>query len=150
MQRGDGAARDRPEQRKLELVDMEVQNVEILGALADAIEHQHVVGNGIPDARVEPQRLRHAGHEIGRRDRIAAREQCNLMAERHQLLGQVRDDPLGAAIKPWRNAFDQRRDLRDFHCVSRSPNRTERTGSPKVPWYCCIAAVGGGLMTASL
>ena len=105
----------------MELVDMEVQNVEIVGALAHAIEHQHVIGNRIADAGVEPQRLGHAGHEIGRRDRIAAREQRDLMAERHQFLGQVGDDPLGAAIKPWRNAFHQRRDLRDFHYAHQLP-----------------------------
>ena len=57
VQRGDGAARDRPEQRKLKLIDMEVQNVEVVGALAHAVEHQHVIGNRIDDAGVEPQRL---------------------------------------------------------------------------------------------
>ena len=115
VQRGDGAARDRPEQREMKLVDVEVQDVEFVGALAHAIEHQHVIGDRIADAGVEPQRLRHAGHQIGRRDRIAAREQRDLVAERHQLLSQIGDDPLGAAVKPWGNAFDQRRDLRDFH-----------------------------------
>ena len=81
VQRGDSAARDRPEQREMELIDMEMQDVEVVGALADAIEHQHVIGDRIADAGVEPQRLGHAGHEIGRRDRIAAREQRHVMAE---------------------------------------------------------------------
>src|SRR6185503_12046390 len=67
----------------------------------------------------EPQSLRHAGHEFGGRDRIPAGKQRDVMAERHQFLGQVGDDPFGAAVKPWGNAFDQRRDLRDFHsCYS--------------------------------
>ena len=59
--------------------------------------------------------LRYAGHEIGRRDRIAARKQRDVVAERHQFLGQVGDDPFGAAIEPRRHAFDKRRDLCDFH-----------------------------------
>ena len=119
VQRRDGPARDRAEQREMKLVDVEMQDVEIVGALAHAIEHQHVIGNGIAHAGVEPQRLRHAGHEVGRRDRIAAGKQRHVMAERHQFFGQVGDDPLGAAIEPWGNAFDQRRDLRDFHyCFS--------------------------------
>ena len=130
VQRGDGAARDRPEQRELELVDMEVQDVEVVGALAHAIEHQHVIGDRIDDAGVEPQRLGHAGHEIGRRDRIAAGEQRHVVAERDQLFGQVGDDPLGAAIKPWRHALDQRRDLRDFHCVFPT---APHEGNPLVP-----------------
>ena len=43
------------------------------------------------------------------------------MAKRHQLLSQVGNDPFGAAIKPWRHAFNERRDLRNFHYVSRLP-----------------------------
>ena len=123
MQGGDGAAGDRPKQRELKLVDMEVQDVELVGALAHAIEHQHVIGDRIDDAGIEPQRLGHAGHEIGRRDRIAAGKQRDVMAERHELFGQIGDDPFGAAIKPWRHALDQRRDLRDFHGVSLLPTR---------------------------
>ena len=123
MQRGDRAACDRPEQREMELVDMEVQDVEVVGALAHAVQHQHVIGDRIADAGVEPQRRGHAGHQIGRRDRIAAREQRHVMAERHQFFGQVGNDPLGAAIKPWGNALHQRRDLRDFHnCLSSGPS----------------------------
>ena len=100
VQRGDGAACDRPKQREMELIDMEVQDVEVVGALAHAIEHQHVIGNRIADAGVEPQRLGHAGHQIGRGDQIAARKQRHVMAERNQFFGQVGDDPLGAAVKP--------------------------------------------------
>ena len=74
VQGGDRAARDRAEQRKLKLVDMEVQDVEVVGPLAHAIEHQHVIGNRIDDAVVKPERLRYTGHQIGRRDRIAARK----------------------------------------------------------------------------
>ena len=132
VQRGDGAVRDRPEQRKLELVDMEVQDVEFIGALAHAIEHQHVVGNWIADAVFEPQRFGYARHKIGGRDRIAAGKEGDLMAERHQLLGQVGDDPLGAAIEARGNAFDQRRDLRDFHTFPNYP-KVEPPDSPKVP-----------------
>ncbi len=114
VQGGDGAARDRSKQREMELIDMEMQDVEIAGLLAHAVEHQHVVGDRIADAGVEPQRLGHAGDEVGGGDRIAAREQCDLMAEVHQLFSQVGDDPLGAAIKPWRDAFHQGRNLRDL------------------------------------
>ena len=127
MQGGDGAARDRPEQRELKLIDMEVQDVEIVGALAHAIEHQHVIGNRIADAGVEPQRLGHAGNEIGRRDRIAARKQRHFVAKRHQFFGQIGDDPLGAAIKPWWNALHQRRDLRDFHSLSSGDSGPQST-----------------------
>ena len=84
VQRGDGAARDRPKQREMKLIDMEVQNVELVGPLADAVEHQHIIGDRIAHVGVEPQRLRDAGHEGGRRDGVAARKQGDVVAERHQ------------------------------------------------------------------
>jgi hypothetical protein len=130
VQGGDGAIRNRPEQRKLKLIDMEVQDVKVIGVLTHAIEHQHVIGDRIDDAGVEPQRLGHAGHEIGRRDRIAAGKQGHIVAQRNKLFGQIGDNPLGAAIKPWRHALDQRRDLRDFHG---SPDWSEPFNEPKVP-----------------
>ena len=40
------------------------------------------------------------------------------MAECDKFLCDVRDDTLGAAIKAWGDAFDEGRDLRDFHCYS--------------------------------
>ena len=128
VQRGDSAACDRPEQREMELIDMEMQDVEVVGALADAIEHQHVIGDRIADAGVEPECLGHAGHEIGRRDRIAAREQRHVMAEANQFLGQVGDDPLGAAVKSWGDAFHQGRNLRDFQfCPFQKAHRSGTT-----------------------
>ena len=143
MQGGDGAVRDRPEQRELKLIDMEVQDVEVVGALAHAIEHQHVIGDRIDDAGVEPQRLGHAGHEIGRRDRIAAGKQGHIVTQRDELFGQVGDDPFGAAIKPWRHALDQRRDLRDFHCVS-DPRVADRSANLSPSPVILVMTLDGG------
>jgi hypothetical protein len=52
----------------VELVYMEVQNVEVVGALPHAIEHEHVVSDRVAYAGVEPQRRGHAWHQIGCRD----------------------------------------------------------------------------------
>ena len=59
---------------------MEMQDVELVDPLADAIEHHHVVGDRIADAGVEAERLGYAGNEIGRGDRIAASKQSYVMA----------------------------------------------------------------------
>src|SRR5579862_1114690 len=67
VQRGNGAARDRSKQGEMKLIDMEMQNVEICRPLADTVKHQHVIGYGITDVWIEPQRLRHAGRECRRR-----------------------------------------------------------------------------------
>jgi hypothetical protein len=77
---------------------MEVQDVEVVDALADAIKHQHIVRDRIADAGVESECLGYARYEIGCGDRITAREQGHLMAEANQLFGQVGDDSLGTTV----------------------------------------------------
>ena len=46
---------------------------------------------------------------------FAAGEQGHVVTLPHQLLGQVRDDALGASVKARRAAFVQGSNLRDFH-----------------------------------
>ena len=95
---------------------MEVQDVESSARVAHLVEHQHVIRDGIVDARVEPQRAGHAtGTQLRAGDRIAAGEQGHVVALAHQLFGQVGDDTFGSAIESRRHAFHQRRNLRDFH-----------------------------------
>ena len=64
VQRCHGPLGYRPEQWKMKLVDVEMQNVEFICELAHAVEHQHVVGDYIAHIGVETQRLRNASHEI--------------------------------------------------------------------------------------
>ena len=68
VQRSDSAARDVPKQWEMELIDVEMQDVKLVGSLADAIEHQHVVRDRIAHAGIETERLRDARNEIGRGD----------------------------------------------------------------------------------
>ena len=42
--------------RKRKKVDVKVQNIELVGALAHAVEHQHVIGDRVVDILVEAQR----------------------------------------------------------------------------------------------
>ena len=64
MQRRDRPAGHRFEQREMKLIDMEVQNIKFLGGVADPVENQHVVGNGIVDIGVEPDRRGNAADEL--------------------------------------------------------------------------------------
>src|SRR6185436_5282065 len=50
------------EQRKLEKVDVEVNDIEFIGAPSNLIQHHYVVWQMIQDGRIEPQRLFAAGH----------------------------------------------------------------------------------------
>jgi hypothetical protein len=105
-----------PEDRKMEIIDMEVKHVELGGARAYLVQHQHVIGDDIADCSIEPQRLRAARHEIGRRDGIAACEQRHFMALGDEVLGEIGDDAFRSPIEPRRDAFHQGRDLGDLHC----------------------------------
>jgi hypothetical protein len=66
--------------RKMELIDMEVQDIEITGAFSHTVQHQHKIWNRIEHFRVEPQRGRSETDESRRRHGIATREQGHVMA----------------------------------------------------------------------
>ena len=116
VQRRYGAMSCWSEQGKVKLVDVEMQNVEFVGALAHPIEHQHVVWNRVPHIGVEPERHGGTGHEVGGGYRVAARKQRHIVTQLDQFVGQIRDNSLGSAVQLRRHTFPQRRDLRDFHC----------------------------------
>src|SRR5262249_59879954 len=61
----------------------------------------------------EPQRAPATGDQPRRGPRITARKQRDVVSRSDELLGQVRYDPLGAAVQPRRDALVQRRDLCD-------------------------------------
>src|SRR5262249_1874472 len=71
----------------------------------------------IADRAIQTQGLRPTCLEVGRRLRIATREQNNVMSERNQFVGQPRNNALGASIKLGRNGLGQRGYLRDLHPV---------------------------------
>ena len=63
VQRRQSAAGERPKEGKMELVDVEMENVELVGTFAHAIQHEHVIRNGVSHVRVESQRRRRATHK---------------------------------------------------------------------------------------
>ena len=115
VERGEGTLRHGAEQREVKLVDVEMENIELVGALPHPIEHKHVIGNGVAHVRVEPQRHGGARNEAGARYRVAACKQRHVVTEPDQLVGQIGHDPLRAAVKTRRHALHERRDLRNFH-----------------------------------
>ena len=103
------------EDREVELVGVEMQDVERGCHPPHLVEHHHVVGDRVDDARAQPERLGAAGHEPGPGARMAAGEQRHVVALRHQLLREVGDDPLRPAVKARGHALDQRGNLGDSH-----------------------------------
>jgi len=64
VQRRHRAVRDWPKQRKVKLVDVEMQNVEFVSGFAHPVEHQHVVRDRVTHIRIEPQRHRGTRNDI--------------------------------------------------------------------------------------
>jgi hypothetical protein len=80
---------EQPKEGKMELVDVEMENVELVGTFAHAIQHEHVVRNGVSHIRVESQRRRRATHKPRRRHGIAAREQGDVMARADEFFCEI-------------------------------------------------------------
>jgi hypothetical protein len=79
----------RSKQRKMQVVDMKVQEVEIGGALPHFVQHQRMMRNWVTDIRIEAQRTGSARNELGGGDGIPAGEKCYLMTLPDQLLSQI-------------------------------------------------------------
>jgi hypothetical protein len=99
----------------MKLIDMEMQDVELVGAFADAIEHKHIIGNWILYVRIKPQRGRYTWHEARRRDRVATREKSHIVTKANELFAEIRDDPFSSTICSRRHALDERCDLGNLH-----------------------------------
>ena len=65
MQRGDERRRLAREQRERIIVEMEVQEVELVGAPTHMFEHRHVQRVRIAHRSVEPQRARPERFKLG-------------------------------------------------------------------------------------
>jgi hypothetical protein len=99
----------------MKLIDMEMQDVELVGAFADAIEHKHIVGNWIANVRIKPQCGRCTGYEAGGGNGVATGEKSHIVTKANELFGEIRDDPFSSTIFSRRHALDERCDLGDLH-----------------------------------
>src|SRR5215471_10715744 len=79
VQRRDGAVLGGAEDGKMKLINVEVQNIEVRGHAPNLVEHQHVVGNDVPDRGVEAQGLGTARDEFGPGDRVSACKQRDVV-----------------------------------------------------------------------
>ena len=108
MRRRQGLAPEPGKQWKMQKIHMKMDNVEFFGAPRDAVQHHQVMRKRIFASRIETQRATAPGSESRLRLRVAAGKQSDLMTLAYQLFGQIRDDPLGTAVKLRRTALVQR------------------------------------------
>jgi hypothetical protein len=115
MKRSQRPSCQRAEKRKVEEIDVKMKNVELLGALAHLINHQHEVRNDVAHGRIEAQRTRTTGSQLSAGDRVRACKERDIVAKPDEFFSQVGNDPLSAAIETRRNALDERSHLGDLH-----------------------------------
>jgi hypothetical protein len=100
-------------QREMQIVDVEVDDIELAATMKYLFQQADVMRELIDTGLVEAQRTRDDRDQSRRRHRIAARKERHVVTLRHELFGEIRDDPLGPAVERGRNALVQRRDLSD-------------------------------------
>src|SRR5208283_1194506 len=78
--------------------------------------HHHVIGGDpVLARRIEADRHRPDWLELRASHSLAGSEQRHVVALRHQLFGQPRNDALGSTVQRRRNGLEQRRDLGNAH-----------------------------------
>src|SRR4029453_10690913 len=83
---------------------MEMYDIELRCLRGDAVEHDHMVDQGIEDRRIETQRLRADRFEPRGRFGIAAGEESHVMAAANQFFREVGNDALRSAVEARRTA----------------------------------------------
>ncbi len=109
MQGGDGLVRQPLEEGEVDHVGVEMDDVEVVGAVQDGGEQGHVRGQ----VRLERGRVQADGaiahrHQLGPGAGISAGKQGDFVAQVHQGICQVGDHPLGSTIKTRGNSLIQR------------------------------------------
>ena len=104
------------EERKMDQVDVEMQDVELVAPLVQLVQHRQMGREvGLERAGIEPDGLVAHRHERGPGPRLGTGEQRHLVAELDQGVGEVGDDPFRAAVEAGRDRLVERRDLGNLH-----------------------------------
>ena len=123
VQRGQRLVGVASEHRELDHVGVEMDHVEVVGALQHLGQHDHMRRQiGLQRGRVQPDRLIPHRHQSRACLGVRRGEQGHVMPQIDEGVGQVGHHALGAAVQPWRHGFVQRCDLGDLHgACSRRP-----------------------------
>ena len=97
-------------------VDVEMDHVEFVPALANLVQHGEVGGEvGFRGRWIETDRLIADRDEPGFSVGVGAGEQRHLVPKIHQGVAKMSNHPLGAPVEFRRHGFIEGSDLGDFH-----------------------------------
>jgi len=115
MQRGDVRDQLSPAQRKMQVIDMKMNDVELGRALEESFQHDEVVRHLVLTMLIRSQRASARSHYVRFRHRISARKKRHIVALSHQLLCEIRYDAFCSPVIFRRYAFIKRRHLCNSH-----------------------------------
>ncbi len=116
MQGGDGLVSQPLEEGKVNEVDVEVDDVELMLSEVHLLQHAQMGGEiRLEGVRVEPDSLITNRNEPRARLRLRAGEERHIVAELDQCIGEMSHDPLGAAVETGRHSLIEGSHLGDLH-----------------------------------
>src|SRR6476620_8159016 len=102
-------------ERKMQVIDMEMNDVELASALENTLQHDEMVGHLALVTFIQTQRPPARRHLPRIRLRISARKERHFVALSHQFLGEIRHHAFGSPVIFRRYAFIKRRHLCNSH-----------------------------------
>src|SRR5678816_234294 len=95
------------------------EDIELVSPSTHFVQHGEMCADvRLEGGRIEPDRALAHRDEPRCGSRLATREQCDVVAKRHESVGQVRNHAFGSTVKRRGYRFGQRRNLGDLQRIS--------------------------------
>lgn len=115
VHRGQGRDLMSAHQRKMDVIAVKVNDVELAHVAKHEFQQSNMVGKHFAHLGIAPESPGTGFHELRTRLRVSARKQGHFMAKPYEYLGKIRDDTFAAAVKRGWHGFIQWRNLSDSH-----------------------------------
>src|SRR4029077_10702090 len=115
-------------ERKREVADVAMDDVEVARMLEDAGQLQQMESQIVPGVAIEAQGAGRGGHELGLGPRVAAREERHVVPALDQLLREIADNPLRPSVESGRHPLVEGGDLRDAEAPAHDEVDSEESG----------------------
>src|SRR4030095_11504625 len=106
VQRCDMRNRRANNEWKMQIIDVKMNHIELVGVLKHPVEHNQVMRHVINTPLIQPKRAGASGNQSGLRDRVATCEKSHVVSIADQFFSKIRNDPCRPSIMFWRHAFN--------------------------------------------
>src|SRR5262245_7925019 len=112
---------DPSRERKMQVIDVEMDDVKGRGFLEDLLELEKMICQPIHTSWIQSKRTLAGRDQTAFGDRVTTREQSNVMTLVDQFFSKIGNNTLGSTVAERRNAFVKWRDLGNSHNSSYFP-----------------------------